>query len=1323
MCRFNRAVYKLITRLTIAASVLSIQVPALAGVQAPFLNLPSWLGGKAEVPRNTTAPQVTPKELQTAISAGITKVTEFVYLRELAHKYNVKVYLFGGTAAAFAHYVKWDFLRRERNDQSYFPDRFDFRYINIYRANQDLDIVVDGPQSAIDEIAKLLATHFPYLQGNKGAKSSWEVRSLRESTKEKIALLNNQDFLDQHTDSNSVGMIEVSEVAAGEPIVRDLHDWENTQNPKFLQDVVEGKIRFYFSTKHETTSYFKQGRNPPILAVLRYFIKRFQFSLEPRSKDLDAIKKIIEDFDPRILASSPYLQKWFENNVPKLILNSIDLEKGIKNLTDVGLLEKLRAIGNPSEVNSVSWWMHRKPLESFPLGQRAGVSPGKTASELGLEIVAHETRSYEVYEALTRSHQGIPNVLISRKNTAGETAAFGDGFYTMRGHDSGFVGSGLTIRFKVNPEARENVDFTIAKNSNYIIFHNRNALTVIPENLRLNLIGYYNLMIDSEQISSHDQGLFHRLRLALRFNFAEPSNEEIEFVRNLPASRYLYLLEHDQFADSLSFLIRFFSEKEIPISQLTVFALWWTEMNKSGLGTPALTGIFRKPLVDKFLDTSTDLSTLLQLFERRLFEASRLFVASEDRFMATAIQRVKTPQQAVQLLTVYSTNNTYNRSGYFDLGSAPSLRKSLNKLYRLFFSLHPNEADVLSFLTAGSQLRIEIRPSDRVQIGLGSLHFDDPLVLATIFEAVSRDESSDLAKIKVWRKLKTTFFASEPTGAELTKFSQTAPIPEIQLDLLEHGLNRSVFKRRRDLLGFVESLVAFSEKSPSFLVERHDLLMKRTVDFFKTLNPTLNEVLQFFTSKGMGNLDQHLQNLFDSAVNLSSETDLLALIETFRSIDQRNKFVVDHLPLIGGLHLTYPILHKFLELLDYKIGSHYLIDAYFKQHPDFGIQVLNLFSATLKANPFGPAANQSPVLVDLWKRAYLSIPVHKRLEMQKTHVLTHATFSLDTYKFHLENAIQSSESLYDVSQIFFEDFKPRGDSSSEESSFPLNEEAAIKKLHRKLLTELLPRQIPRLLNLQPRHRKVDATNLKQLLKMVSSVNDQYLLLDLAYTLGIKNSTQGMNSLIPAYYGTEKSQVWLEPQIATYYIVNLDKVLETQNDLGPSVLLGIRKRLLYEQALRGFESPQNLEVVAEAANLLALASLRSIKTSYAGLPQLSHLNAVFDPLFSDWSPNLNIPELRQLISLQNTSLAKKYSDFIRSTYRFSGSYAGLSLADSRAIMSQGEPRSLELLEKNLELDHSESLLRWRTLLNASPLKAQYNALYSIKPLSCSATLAK
>jgi hypothetical protein len=480
------------------------------------------------------------KDLAQEIGQRITRVPEFQFIREEAKRMGVKAYLFGGTAAGFAHYVNWD-LKREGGDTRFQPDRFDYDYTDIYRSTQDLDIVIDGPAEKAQELQKKLAHTFPHLQGSKTA---WEVRLLRSDWLDKQALLNNPEFLNQHTDSNSTGMIEITPPQNGEPVVRDLRDWES-KDPYFLRDVREGKLHYYFSPKHVETKFAKEGRNPPILSVIRYLTKAFQYELEIRPEDLAQIKKIIDRFDPNgSELKNDYVRNWLlkKDNGRKLIQNAVNIEYAWNTLEKLGLRSKLIAIEkNPDTEGSLAWWMSKEPLRSLPIGQIGTKGKHPTIRELIAEgalpsdlTVAHETNNFLAYESITRAHTGDPNVLISRAGKTGEAAAHGDGFYTQIGR-KGARGTGITIRFSVDPDAREGIDFT--RMNGFLIFKNKNALRVIPESLKLSPLQYFQFLANGEGFDSSDRAIFEKLRRKIVNSSSSLSDEEYLQIRSIIANR------------------------------------------------------------------------------------------------------------------------------------------------------------------------------------------------------------------------------------------------------------------------------------------------------------------------------------------------------------------------------------------------------------------------------------------------------------------------------------------------------------------------------------------------------------------------------------------------------------------------------------------------------------------------------------------------------------------------------------------------------------------------------------------------------------------
>src|ERR1700679_904124 len=62
---------------------------------------------------SVAAVSISAPELQEQIAQGRSQVPEFEFIRSEAQRLGVRVWLFGGTAAGYAHYVKWNLLRQK----------------------------------------------------------------------------------------------------------------------------------------------------------------------------------------------------------------------------------------------------------------------------------------------------------------------------------------------------------------------------------------------------------------------------------------------------------------------------------------------------------------------------------------------------------------------------------------------------------------------------------------------------------------------------------------------------------------------------------------------------------------------------------------------------------------------------------------------------------------------------------------------------------------------------------------------------------------------------------------------------------------------------------------------------------------------------------------------------------------------------------------------------------------------------------------------------------------------------------------------------------
>jgi hypothetical protein len=258
------------------------------------------------------------------------------------------VWLFGGTASSFLHYAKWD-LAREKGLLDLQKDRFDYDFTNIFRSTQDLDIVVDAKPEVARVFQQKLAEKFPHFLGSKANK--WEVRTLRHRMGDvgqpgfKEALLDDADFNNQNTDSNSVGMVELT--SNHEPIIRDLRNWDKG-NSVFLNDTLNNRISFLRSDRHFTTSRAKAGENPEILSVIRLLVKAFQYELEFSKEDFKKMKEVVDGFDPKKVNNANALRR-IQDTAKKLVQHAVNIEYAMDKLDELGLRKKLMMIGNQVE--------------------------------------------------------------------------------------------------------------------------------------------------------------------------------------------------------------------------------------------------------------------------------------------------------------------------------------------------------------------------------------------------------------------------------------------------------------------------------------------------------------------------------------------------------------------------------------------------------------------------------------------------------------------------------------------------------------------------------------------------------------------------------------------------------------------------------------------------------------------------------------------------------------------------------------------------------------------------------------------------------------
>jgi hypothetical protein len=270
--------------------------------------------------------------------------------------------------------------------------------------------------------------------------------------------------------------------------------------------------------------------------------------------NLGKLRDIINRFDPEKETDS-YVRGRIEKTAMKLIHNAADIESAWNLIDSLGLRQKLITYsGDPTKVGSLAHLLQREPLRtrSYRGGSKIAwvtTTPGKTAGELGIKMVTHDTTDIDVYEAITRSKKRKPNVLISRQGgKAGENAALGDGFYTLIG-EHGAWNSGYPVRFEVDGTAVDGIDFK--REDDVVVWANAAKLKVVDEPLNINPVSAIDRLVrlrkDNElaqeqlllrklrpnQLEGPDKDVFME---RVRKIFAGPTREELSALIALPLS-------------------------------------------------------------------------------------------------------------------------------------------------------------------------------------------------------------------------------------------------------------------------------------------------------------------------------------------------------------------------------------------------------------------------------------------------------------------------------------------------------------------------------------------------------------------------------------------------------------------------------------------------------------------------------------------------------------------------------------------------------------------------------------------------------------------
>ncbi len=411
---------------------------------------------------------VNAQDLRVEIAKAIDKVEEFKVLKEWAAEKGIRFALTGLSAARFAHYVKAHMISRQERGSRFEDKRFDYSFESIFgRAPEPLHFIIDSidttkreviTASVRDDATAFIVKNYPKMLGGIAPEDYHVVSRLMHSV-----------FVSSSTDiDNSYSSAALFfNPAQSRDFIYNVPVLEpDSEGFSFLKDVADHDFSARFNPSLSTINH-----NDNLVHLMKLIKIITEFDLKLTETQVSAIKNYVDVIDFSEIAPMPKA-KAIEFGMMAL-RRAYSVERAWDLLEKVGLRGRIISLDGHriNEVGSASWWLNKEPLRSKPLG-----TIGKTAGELGLDIISHDTKTLDALDSITKPTNGDVNLFRSRSGVPGETAAFGDGVY-MRVGVRGHLGTNKTIIYKIHPDAREGEDFII--NSDLVTVLNAKAVKTI----------------------------------------------------------------------------------------------------------------------------------------------------------------------------------------------------------------------------------------------------------------------------------------------------------------------------------------------------------------------------------------------------------------------------------------------------------------------------------------------------------------------------------------------------------------------------------------------------------------------------------------------------------------------------------------------------------------------------------------------------------------------------------------------------------------------------------------------------------------------------
>jgi hypothetical protein len=416
-------------------------------------------------------------EFNSARKDLILKLREFRYISQLARKHQSSISITGISALKLAFYIKWYALALS-NKSGYQIERFDFKLSSIFPEIGFAEV----RKQRYHEQSKLKNEDYEQIRKEYFDQLSLDYGKLRLKLNgpASAALSMTQEINDRfkhfQVEITGSGMEYNNDLFAIEAIEGDIElnisdvDRDFNLSPRLNKLLFQNQIDINID-KMKLLSLEKA-----LIEVMKIICLVSQFELKLSSAQIEFLKNLVD-----------------QSNVKNLKQNSLSYSPQFYN--EWSLLKALMLYNSQNydllvtTINQLdpnqNFFQIKKIVKSFPIGRKNGRWMGKSAKEMGIEYLTHETGHGAYWynndgryhlTSLRSSMRGAPLVQ-QYYSLRGKV-----GFYTMNALDRFFGGDGrwgrYKLAYKLHPEARLNSDFFVFKDEVRVV--NPSVLEVIP---------------------------------------------------------------------------------------------------------------------------------------------------------------------------------------------------------------------------------------------------------------------------------------------------------------------------------------------------------------------------------------------------------------------------------------------------------------------------------------------------------------------------------------------------------------------------------------------------------------------------------------------------------------------------------------------------------------------------------------------------------------------------------------------------------------------------------------------------------------------------